>query len=196
MKKVSIIIPMYNSEKYINQCINSVINQTYKNLEIIVIDDLSTDNSIKNVNAIKDKRIKLIKNRKNIRVSKSRNKGVRVASGDYICFLDSDDYWVLDKIEKQVRFIENNNYTFIYSSYVITNSKKETKVIVPSKLEYKNAIKNTTIFTSTVMFDMKKLKKEDLLMEDIKIGQDTLCWWNILKKGITAYGIKDVLSYY
>ena len=196
MKKVSVIIPMFNSEKYIVECLNSVINQTYHNLEIIVIDDCSTDNSINLVNSLKDKRINLIKMKKNSGVSKARNKGVNKATGDYICFLDSDDVWNLDKITKQVSFIEQNNYEFIYSSYTIHNSKKDKFVKVPSKLSYKDAIKNTTIFTSTVMFKMKYINKSDLLMEDIAIGQDTLCWWGILKKGIIAHGIEESLSIY
>ena len=91
--KVSVIIPLYNEEKYILECINSVINQTYKNLEIIIVDDKSTDNSLKILEQIKDDRIKTIKLDKNSGVAHARNKGVEVSTGDYICFLDSDDFW-------------------------------------------------------------------------------------------------------
>ena len=92
MDKVSIIIPMYNSEKYILDCLNSIINQTYRNIEVIVVDDCSTDNSVKLVKSLKDERIKLIKQKKNKGVSKARNKGVYNSTGSYLCFLDSDDY--------------------------------------------------------------------------------------------------------
>lgn len=197
MKKVSIIIPMYNSEKYLHQCINSVINQTYKNIEIIVVDDHSTDDSIKIINKIKDKRIKLISIRKNKGVANARNTGIKKATGDYICFLDSDDYWYKDKIEKQINYIEKNDYIFIYSSYIYLKSNDKQHIAkVPKKLTYKEALKNTAIFTSTVMLNMKYLTKKDITMPDIKAGQDTATWWQILKKGITAYGMEEPLAIY
>lgn len=196
MKKVSVIIPLYNEEKYIKECIESVVNQTYKNLEIIIVDDCSTDNSLKVVKKIKDDRIKIIKLKENKGVANARNVGVEKATGDYICFLDSDDFWSKDKIKKQVKFIKGKS--FIYSSYAYTN--KDGQVIkvakVAKKLAYKDAIKNTCIFTSTVMFDMNKVNKEDLHMPKLQIGEDTYVWWNVLKKGITAYSIDDVLVYY
>ena len=102
MKKVSVIIPVHNSSKYIQECINSVINQTYKNLEIIVIDDKSTDNSVEIIKSIRDKRIKSIELKENVGAALARNKGIELSTGDYICFLDSDDYWYHKKIEKQL----------------------------------------------------------------------------------------------
>lgn len=194
--KVSVIIPMYNSEKYIKDCINSVINQTYKNLEIIVVDDASKDLSVDIINSIKDERIKLIKLQKNNGVSIARNKGIEIAKGKYICFLDSDDIWELDKIEKQVVFIEKNNYEFIYSNYDFLCNKKSKIIDVPKKLTYNQAIKNTTIFISTVMLNMDKLQKKDIYMPNLTIGQDTATWWLILKNGISAYGMNDVLAHY
>lgn len=196
MKKVSVIIPLYNEEKYIKECLESVINQTYKNLEIIVVDDNSTDNSLKIVKEIKDKRIKVIKLKQNNGVANARNKGVEKATGDYICFLDSDDFWVKDKIKKQIKFIKGK--AFIYSRYAYTT--RDGKVIkeakVAKKLAYKDALKNTCIFTSTVMFDMSKVDKEDLHMPKLPMGEDSYVWWNVLKKGITAYSIDEVLAYY
>lgn len=196
MKKVSIIIPLYNEEKYIKECVRSVVNQTYKNIEIIVIDDKSTDNSLNELKSIKDKRIKIIELKENKGVSNARNIGIKEATGDYICFLDSDDYWVKDKIEKQVNFIKDKE--FIYSDYMYINKNGKTikRVKVPLKLTYKEALKNTCIFTGTVMFNMKKINKDDLFMPNLQIGEDTYAWWNVLKKGITAYGMNDVLSYY
>ena len=194
--KVSVIIPLYNEEKYILECINSLINQTYKNLEIIVVDDKSTDNSLKLLEQIKDDRIRIIKLNKNSGVAHARNKGIEVSTGDYICFLDSDDFWLKDKIEKQLKFIENK--AFIYSDYMYTkaNGEEIKKAVVPKSLNYKQALKNTCIFTSTVMFDMKKIDKNDLYMPNLKIGEDTFVWWNVLKKGITAYAINEPLAYY
>lgn len=197
--KVSVIIPVYNSEKYIEKCLKSVLNQTYSNLEILIINDHSIDSSLDIIDNIKDDRVRVVSFDKNKGVSAARNKGIELASGKYICFLDSDDYWNLEKIEKQIKFIEKNNYKFIYSNYAFFNDKtqKVTKrTNVPKKITYEKAIKNTTIFVSTVMLDMTQLKKEDIYMPDIKIGQDTSCWWQILKKGITAYGMEELLAYY
>lgn len=207
---VSVIIPMYNSEKYIEDCINSVINQTYRNLEIIVIDDCSSDSSTEIVSNMKDSRLKIIRLLENKGVSNARNKGVELAEGDYICFIDSDDIWVKNKIEKQLDFIEKNKYDFIYSNYAFLDNKKLAskkiseldiekdlkKTSVPEEMTYNTAIKNTAIFVSTVMLNMKKIKKEDVYMPDLKIGQDTVTWWHILKKGIVAHGMKEVLAYY
>ena len=192
--KVSIIIPVHNSEKYILECINSVINQTYKNLEIIIVDDKSTDNTINIIKNIKDKRIKLIKLKQNSGVSIARNKGIEASTGDYICFLDSDDYWYKEKIEKQLKFIKNK--AFIYSEYLYLSENKTHIAHVPETITYKEALKNTTIFTSTVMLNMKYLKKQDIYMSNVKRGQDTACWWKILKKVYIAYGMQEVLSIY
>lgn len=194
MKKVSIIIPIYNSSKYLDECINSVIKQSYKNLEIILVNDKSTDDSLSIINSYNDKRIKVINLDKNQGVSIARNKGVEVATGDYICFLDSDDYWNLKKIEKQVKFIKNK--AFIYSDYEYLHNGKRKRVKVPKTITYKEALKNTTIFTSTVMFNMEYIDKKDIYMPNIKRGQDSSTWWKVLKKVGYAYGMNDVLSIY
>jgi len=194
MKKVSVIIPVYNSSKYLEECINSVINQTYKNLEIIIINDDSTDNSLDIINSFNDKRIKLIDLPKNGGVSNARNKGIEASTGDYICFLDSDDFWSLKKIEKQVKFIKNK--VFIYSDYEYYKNGKRKRVKVPKSITYSEALKNTIIFTSTVMFNMNFLNKDDIYMPNIKLGQDSSTWWKVLNKIGIAYGMNEVLSIY
>ena len=193
-KLVSIVIPVYNEEKYITKCLNSVLSQTYKNIEIIVVDDKSIDNTVALIEKIDDKRIKLIKLDKNGGVANARNKGILLAKGDYLCFLDGDDFWVPSKLEKQLIFIKGK--TFIYSDFTYYNNGKEKRVKVPVRLSYKDALKNTCIFTSTVMFDMNRVDKKDLHMPNLKIGEDTYVWWNVLKKGIIAYGMNDSLAYY
>lgn len=196
MKKVSVIIPMHNSSKHIEECVISVLRQTYKNIEIIIVDDASEDNCLELLKKIKDDRIKIIELKQNVGAALARNKGIENATGELICFLDSDDYWFLDKIEKQVRFIEDNNYVFVYGAYEYLNINRRHKVHVPQKINYNQALKNTTIFTSTVMFNMNYLSKEDIYMPNIKRGQDTATWWKVLKKGITAYGIDESLAVY
>ncbi len=196
MKKVSVIIPVYNNSPYLDECMDSVINQTYENLEIIIVDDDSTDNSLEVIGKYRDKRIKVIKLRKNSGAAIARNKGTEIATGDYLCFLDSDDYWVKDKIERQVKFITEGKYAFIYGDYAYYNNGKAKKVSVPKSLNYKQLLKDTTIFTSTVMFDMKQIKKSDIRMPNIRRGQDIVTWWNVLRKGITAYATDGVLAFY
>lgn len=194
MKKVSVIIPMHNSSKFILKCLNSALNQTYKNLEIILIDDKSTDDTLDKVSLVKDKRIKLIKLDKNEGAAVSRNKGIEASTGDYICFLDSDDFWVNDKIEKQIEFIKDKS--FIYSKYIYYKENKTHVANVPLTYTYKKLLKNSGIFTSTVMLNMNHLKKEDIYMPNIKRGQDYGCFYKVLKKVGKAYGMDEPLAYY
>ena len=197
MDKVSVIVPIYNSKKHIKECITSIINQTYKNLEIIVVNDCTPDKSMKYVKKFNDKRIKIINLKKNSGVAFARNAGIDASNGDYICFIDSDDYWNLNKIDIQIKLMKKCDFEFIYSDYeYLKLNGKRHRVNVPKSITYKEALKNTTIFTSTVMFNMKYLTKEDIYMPLIKRGQDTACWWQVLKKGITAHGINEVLSIY
>jgi len=132
MQKVSVIIPIYNAEKYLERCIDSVINQSYKNIEIILINDGSTDNSLQICKKYKDKRIKLI-NQKNGGVSCARNSGLEVATGDYITFVDCDDWLEQDAIKEMVRFINEQKTDIARFDYQIdgvsqNNSKKLNRV--------------------------------------------------------------------
>ena len=200
-KLVSIIIPVYNAASYLEETINSIQEQTYSNWEAIFIDDCSSDNSYNLIKKYQkeDKRIKLIKNKTNSGAAVSRNNGIDHAEGDYLCFLDADDKWHPEKLEKQINFMQELNCEFSFTGYQFANEKCNPNgkiVSVPDKINYKQALKNTTIWTSTVMFDMNKLSKEDIHMPNIKRGQDTATWWKVLKKIKYAYGLNEVLSYY
>ena len=200
-KLVSIIIPVYNAASYLEETINSIQEQTYSNWEAIFIDDCSSDNSYNLIKKYQkeDKRIKLIKNKTNSGAAVSRNNGINHAEGDYLCFLDADDKWHPEKLEKQINFMQELNCEFSFTGYQFANEKCNPNgkiVSVPDKINYKQALKNTTIWTSTVMFDMNKLSKEDIRMPNIKRGQDTATWWKVLKKIQYAYGLNEVLSYY
>ena len=200
-KLVSIIIPVYNASRFLEETINSIQEQTYSNWEAIFIDDCSSDNSYNLIKKYQkeDKRIKLIKNKTNSGAAVSRNNGINHAEGDYICFLDADDKWHPEKLEKQINFMQELNCEFSFTGYQFANEKCNPNgkiVSVPDKINYKQALKNTTIWTSTVMFDMNKLSKEDIHMPNIKRGQDTATWWKVLKKIKYAYGLNEVLSYY
>ena len=115
---VSIIMPSYNTANYIGESINCVISQTYKNWELIIVDDCSIDNTDEIVKKfLNDKRIKYLKNNQNSGAAISRNKALREAKGRWIAFLDSDDLWVPEKLEKQINFMEKNNHSFSYTFY-------------------------------------------------------------------------------
>ena len=200
-KLVSIIIPVYNASRFLEETINWIQEQTYSNWEAIFIDDCSSDNSYNLIKKYQkeDKRIKLIKNKTNSGAAVSRNNGIDHAEGDYLCFLDADDKWHPEKLEKQINFMQELNCEFSFTGYQFANEKCNPNgkiVSVPDKINYKQALKNTTIWTSTVMFDMNKLSKEDIRMPNIKRGQDTATWWKVLKKIQYAYGLNEVLSYY
>ena len=200
-KLVSIIIPVYNASRFLEETINSIQEQTYSNWEAIFIDDCSSDNSYDIIKQYQknDKRIKVIKNKINNGVAISRNNGIDYAKGEYLCFLDADDKWHPEKLEKQINFMQELNCEFSFTGYQFANEKCNPNgkiVSVPDKINYKQALKNTTIWTSTVMFDMNKLSKVDIRMPNIKRGQDTATWWKVLKKIQYAYGLNEVLSYY
>lgn len=198
---VSIIIPVYNAEKYLKDTINSIQNQTYQNFEVLFIDDMSKDKSVDLIEKEikKDKRYKLIKLEENSGAAIARNTGIENSKGKYICFLDADDFWNYQKLEKQIKFMKENDCAFSYTGYQFTDAKGNKigkKVFVPNSITYNQALKNTTIWTSTVMFDMDKLLKKDILMPNVKRGQDTATWWKVLKKIGEAYGLNEILSFY
>lgn len=198
---ISIIIPVYNSEKFIEQTLNTVINQTYKNWELILIDDCSTDNSeliIKKYQK-KYKNIRYYKQKRNQGPAIARNTGIDMANGRFICFIDADDLWDNNKLEIQKQFMENKKCGFSYHSYEFSNEEcipLGKKVIAREKLTYKEALKNNIISTITVMFDINIINKDLLKMPNLKYVEDTATWWKILRSGYVAYGIPTIFSYY
>lgn len=196
---VSIIVPVYNAEEFINDTIKTVQDQTYKNWELIMIDDCSTDRSTEQILKYKSDKIKLIKLKKNSGAAICRNTGMKEAKGRYIAFLDADDLWKKEKLEVQLEFMKDKKCAFSFTGYEFADKDGvgNGKIVkVPEKINYKQALKNTTIWTSTVMFNMNKLKKEDIYMPDVKRGQDTATWWKVLKTGVEAYGLNKNLSIY
>ena len=198
---VSIIVPVYNAEKFIKDTIKTVIDQTYENWELLLVNDCSTDKCVEIIKEYqqKDKRIKLFSNTKNSGAAISRNKGIEESRGRYIAFLDADDLWEPKKLEKQVAFMQEKDCAFSFTGYEFADSDGEPngkRVSVPSTLNYRQALKNTTIWTTTVMLDISKLSKQEVCMPNVRRGQDTATWWKILKKIDHARGINEVLSYY
>lgn len=195
---VSIVIPVYNAEEYIAETIGTVEGQTYKNWEIIFVDDCSTDRSKEIIKSKLSKNMTLIELEKNSGTAVARNEGIKRAKGRYLSFLDADDLWDKQKIEKQLNFMNDNGYAFTYTAFKYINKnniKQSRKVNVQKSLEYKEALKNTRILSIAVMIDLNKIPKEKCFMIDV-MNEDIATWWKILKSGYIAYGLNEVLVYY
>lgn len=196
---VSIITPVYNSASFIKKTINSVLNQTYTNWELFLINDQSTDTSSVILEEFrkKDKRIHLIINHQNVGPALSRNKGIKEASGKYIAFLDSDDSWLPEKLETQVKYMEEQQIALSFSYYEGRNENGEylkTINTIPPKVNYKAMLKNNYIGCLTAMYNKDLLGK--VYMQNIKKRQDYLLWLDILKVVDYAYCIPEVLALY
>jgi teichuronic acid biosynthesis glycosyltransferase TuaG len=198
---VSVIIPVYNAGMFLSDTILTVINQTYTNWELLLIDDYSNDNSIEIIEKYirQDDRIKLFRMDRNSGVALARNKGIEESQGVYIAFLDADDLWDTRKLEKQVTFMQSNKHAFTFTGYEFANAYGEPngKVVkVPIRQDLGQALKNTVISTCSVMIDTRIIPKEHIKMPDLRYGEDAITWWNLLRIVDYAYGINEVLFYY
>ena len=199
-KLVSIVTPCYNSEKYIADAIKSVLDQNYSNWEMIIVDDVSYDKSTDIIEkyANKDSRIRLIRMPKNSGAAVCRNRGIELAQGYYLAFLDSDDMWVPQKLAIQVEFMHANQYVLSFGSYkkMDEDGNKLPKSFVSAlrKVSYQDLLSSNKIGCLTAMYDMNKLGK--VYMPLIRKRQDYALWLKILKKTSFAYGIPQSLGYY
>ena len=196
---ISIITPVYNSEKYIAETIESVLAQTYLDWEMIIVDDCSTDNSKEIIRkyAGKDRRIHLVEFEKNSGTGKARDVALQNAKGRFVAFLDSDDKWLPEKLEKQIRFMSENNYPISFTSYksIDENGKDLYRIIrVVKSVNLHQYLKNTIIGYSSSMIDLKQTGSFQIA--DIRIRVDTQVWISLLKKGFIAYGLDEVLMIY
>ena len=197
-EKVSIIVPMYNAEKFIGKTIESVLAQTYQNWEMLIMNDVSTDNSlaIVSVYAKKDERIKIVNTEKNVGVVKGRNFLIDLASGKYIAFLDADDYWHNEKLEKQIKFMKEKNASISCTEYtrVKENEEKINDVIIKEEISYNDMLKNNYLGCLTVIYDAKKIGKR--YFKELEKNEDYVLWLEIVKDVNTIYGLKENLAYY
>lgn len=200
MSKVSIITPAYNAEKYLCATIESVQKQTCQNWELIIVDDCSTDktNDIAKGYAKKDPRIMVIKAPKNGGVAAARNIGLENATGDFIAFVDSDDLWKPEKLEKQLAFMKEKGCVLSYTDFQKFNTSDGLlgKVIrCPKKMRANDILKNTAIGCLTVMVD--KRQAGDFRMPLLNHTEDNCTWYHILKNtNQVAYNLGTVLSLY
>tara|TARA_B100000963_G_scaffold237714_1_gene207864 strand:- start:7181 stop:7942 length:762 start_codon:yes stop_codon:yes gene_type:complete len=192
--KIDIILPNFNSEKFIEKTIKSVINQTYHNWKLIIVDDFSnkrTVNILKKI--IKNKKIKVFWLKKNKGAGFCRNYAITKSKSPYLAFIDSDDIWKKNKLKDQMSFMKRNNYTFTYTNYE-TFGKKKIKIINPSKLNFSEFIRNTSIATSTMMIKRSEIK--NIKFTNTKICEDYFFKCKLLKKTKYAYCLKNYLTKY
>lgn len=199
---ISIIVPVYNAEKFIRETMDCVRAQTYPQWELLLVEDRSRDGSAdaiaKYIEEKSDTRVRLIRQPSNRGAAQARNRGVQEAEGRYIAYLDADDLWPPEKLEKELTFMKEKEAAFVFTGYEFAdeNGVGTGKIVrVPETLNYRQALSNTTIFTTTVMFDTDKISKELLEMPDIK-SEDTALWWKVLRQGYTAYGLNENLAKY
>lgn len=201
-RTVSVIVPVYNAQKYIVETIESVRAQTYDRWELLLVEDKSSDETLRVIGEylerVRDERIRLFALQENLGVAEARNYGVERARGRYIAYLDADDLWHPEKLAREIAFMQERQAAFAFTGYEFADEsgKGSGKIVrVPESLSYRQALKNTTIFTTTVMFDTTRIPKELLRMPRVK-SEDTALWWKALRNGYTAYGLDENLAKY
>lgn len=192
-------MPSYNAAKFIAASIQSVIDQTYSNWELLITDDCSKDETVKIVEKflVEDNRIKLFSTGKNSGPACARNKSLENATGKYIAFLDSDDIWVSNKLETQLKFMIEKNIAFSFSSYSVMKEDGTpigNTINVPKVIGYHGYLRNTIIGCLTVIIDREKTG--NFIMPNIKTSEDMALWLNIMKRGFKAWGLQVPLAQY
>lgn len=198
---VSIVTPSYNSEKYIMNTIRSVIAQTYANWEMIIVDDCSSDGTVELVENISrsEPRVKVYRQKENGGAGKARNRATELAKGDYIAYLDADDIWKPEKLERQIDFMIKNKCVFSCTSYeVIDNEGKplNKEIHMLPKVDYVGFLTHNLLQTVGIMVDVTVVDKKYLMMPDIRRRQDAATWLQILKAGYECYGVDEILAEY
>lgn len=196
---VTVIMPVYNAERYMEQSIESIIAQTYQKWELLIVDDGSTDSSVQIMQEYcsKDRRIQMILSTGNEGVASARNKGIQAAKGEYIAFLDSDDLWKAEKLEIQIHYMQEHNCGFVYSAYDVIDEKNVyQKTITPywDKVSYKKLLNTNIIACCTAVIKSEYIK--DNLMPQLK-HEDYATWLNILKNHqLIAECVPGILASY
>lgn len=196
---VSVVMPAYNAEKYIRQAVSSVLNQTHENLEMIVVDDCSTDHTYEILEdlASGDARIRLFRNEHNSGVAKTRNKGFELCRGEYVALLDSDDLWRQDKIEKQLALARSGNADIVYCSYAMiddTGAHSFHDFIVPEETNFNDMLVRSCLSCSTAMIKGTTLAK--YRFDDQFYHEDYVLWMQMMRDGCRALGLPEILADY
>lgn len=196
---ISIIMAAYNAEKTIVQAIDSVLQQTYAKFELLVINDCSKDGTVELINKFvrQDSRVKLINNAQNMGVSYTRKHGLDEARGEWIAILDSDDIWLPDKLEKQIKLQQKTNAKLLYtgSGFMDVEGKcLDWCLVVPTEVTYRQLLKQNILSNSSALVH-KDLYKKYYAIGDT-MHEDFAIWLQILKSGVKAYGVDEPLLIY
>ncbi len=196
---ISIITPNYNCGKFIAQTIQSAINQTFTDWEMIIVDDCSSDDSLQIAKeyAQKDNRIKVFENEKNLGAALTRNRAIEISKGEYLAFLDSDDIWHADKLEKQLKFMQENDCDFAFSEYIEINEQNEElhrKIKVCKTLTYNKMLRHCWPGCLTVIY--KQDLNNKIYIPDVKKNNDHALFLKVLKQCKKAMGQNEVLAKY
>ncbi len=192
-KKIDIILPNFNSSNYIKETLKSVVNQTYTNWNLIIVDDCSDKKTVNILNKYsKYKKFKIYWLKKNRGAGYCRNYAIKKSKSPYVAFLDSDDIWRKNKLEKQVNFMRKNNFSFTYTNYEVIGNKSKN-IITPKKFDFNKFIHNTSICTSSMMIKREILK--GVKFTDTKICEDYYFKCKILKN-FNAYCLDEFLTKY
>ncbi len=193
---ISVIMPSYNTGKYISESIKSVLAQTYENWELIIVDDCSTDDTESVVKSFEDPRIIYIRNEKNSGAAVSRNRALQEAKGKWIAFLDSDDLWLPQKLELQLNFMRENNYAFTFTDYkIVTPAGEELPYIytAPRRVTKRKLYRYCYFSTITVLYDAEKVGL--IQIADVKKNNDYAMWLKAAEKA-DCYRFPKCLSVY
>ncbi len=196
---VSVITPCHNMEKYVAETVQSVRNQTYSHWEMLVVCDASTDGTVDILHSLaaQDKRIKITVITSHSGIAEARNLAIKQAQGHYLAFLDADDLWYPEKLERQLQFMQEKNIGFSFSSYDLIDETGQRlgKTVKASKdMGYDDYLRNTMIGCSTVMVDTDLVGP--VIVPQFRTSEDTATWLDILKKGRVAYAIAQPLVSY
>lgn len=196
---VSVVVPVYNAEKYLERTIKSVINQTIVEWELLLIDDCSTDGSRDIMRRYESDKIRCFYCEKNQGPANARNIGLTHAKGRYLAFVDSDDLWEPEKLERQLAFMKKHEYPFTFTSYEFADEHANRNGCVahaPAKVDYKSILRSSTIAPSTAILDREQIEDRLIHMPVDVEREDAATWMQILKTGICAYGLDEVLTIY
>ena len=196
---VSVITPCHNMEKYVAETVQSVRNQTYSHWEMLIVCDASTDGTVDILKSLaaQDERIKLTIINSHSGIAEARNQAIKQAQGHYLAFLDADDLWHPEKLERQLRFMQEKHIGFSYSSYDLVNENGvllNKSVNARKDMNYRSYLRNTIIGCSTVMIDTDIVGP--VIVPDFRTSEDTATWLNILRQGYQAYVIPQPLVSY
>ena len=194
---VSIIMPAYNAEKTLAQAVNSVLAQTYKNFELLIIDDCSTDSTSTLAHSFSDSRIRVLTNRENSGACRTRHNGAAQAKGNWLAFLDSDDAWAADKLEKQMQLQQKRNADLVFTGSAFMDqdgTKKDWVLHVPATIGYRKLLKQNLISNSSVLVRRQQFMECECLCNGLH--EDFVCWLRLLRGGALACGIDEPLLIY